>query len=364
MSIISVPRDAVIITGPFEKMMQPLMQKLDIPAVADDRAALICFTRQLPSIHARFCNVQILKQVEDQFEAQCSIRSLSPIPELQFPYQIKLPLAVQITSAIRTITPWTASTSPIITKILDELEPQLPESLWLFREEAAFCGSQSDFDDAKHLSCILRDDLEPKAAANGESLIIATSLFEQQPGDSKTRAEVVFRLDTEEQRVAWFKSYVRSLFKTVLVPAITLGIAFEAHQQNSVLRVCKTTGEIKGFAIRDYGGIRMHRPTLTKHNIAMDWEQPGGIMITDDIGYIWDNLHHALISNHVAHLVYSLRVDALGGWGIVRDEISALLGGYADGSLGNQLLTFLLRDKMNLKCFLRMRFQSVYRSVS
>lgn len=119
-----------------------------------------------------------------------------------------------------------------------------------------------------------------------------------------------------------------------------------------------------GFAIRDYGGIRIRRPTLVNHGIAMDWEQPGGIMITDDINYIWDNFHHALMSSHVAHLVYSLRVDALDGWGIVRDELRGLLGGYAEGSLGNQLLAFLLRDKMNLKCFLRMRFQSVYRSVS
>lgn len=158
--------------------------------------------------------------------------------------------------------------------------------------------------------------------------------------------------------------YVRCLFETVFPPGIQFGIGFEAHQQNSVVRVCKETGHIKGFAIRDYGGIRIHKPTLRHHGISTDWEIPGGIMLTDDLSYVWDNFHHALFQNHISHLVYSLGLGDLGGWNIVREEVASVLKQYADEPNATQLLDFLMRETMNLKCFLRMRLEGIYRSVS
>jgi siderophore synthetase component len=105
------------------------------------------------------------------------MRTLTLRPELNFGYHLKLSLACQITSALRTITPWTALGGAEVSDLLGKL---LPSDMWLFKEVAAVTGAQEDFNHAKHFSCILREDLELRANAQGESLIIA-SAFSQLP---------------------------------------------------------------------------------------------------------------------------------------------------------------------------------------
>jgi hypothetical protein len=93
------------------------------------------------------------------------------------------------------------------TEILNKL---LPADLWVFREVAAISGQQEDFDAAKHLSCIFRGDLEPRAKLNNEGLVIAVALIEQHPADGHTHPERLLSLETVGQRKAWFKEYVDS----------------------------------------------------------------------------------------------------------------------------------------------------------
>jgi siderophore synthetase component len=132
------------------------------------------------------------------------MRTVTISPELGFPYHLKLALACQITSALRTITPWTACGGLEVSELLQKL---LPSDLWVFNEAAAVCGSQEDFNEAKHLSCILREDLESRATASGETLILAAALAQRPVNDSRSHAERVFGLDTLKKRVDWFRRY-------------------------------------------------------------------------------------------------------------------------------------------------------------
>jgi siderophore synthetase component len=133
------------------------------------------------------------------------MRTLTLRPELNFRYHLKLSLACQITSALRTITPWTALGGAEVSELLGKL---LPPDMWLFEEVAAVTGAQEDFSDAKHFSCILREDLELRANAQGESLIIA-SAFSQLPVDGfeegTAHAQALIPLEGGERK-EWFRT--------------------------------------------------------------------------------------------------------------------------------------------------------------
>ncbi|CAG7938622.1 unnamed protein product [Penicillium nalgiovense] len=106
LAFISVPRTDLRVTGHFEQELQPLLERLEIPGITSDRVIVPCLSQQLSSIHQRFPNATVLKLIEDCADAQASMRTLTLRPELEFNYHLKLSLTCQITSALRTITPW------------------------------------------------------------------------------------------------------------------------------------------------------------------------------------------------------------------------------------------------------------------
>lgn len=205
LAFISVPRNDLRVTGHFEQELQPLLERLEIPGTTGDRMIVPCLSQQLPSIHQRFPNATVLKLIEDCADAQASMRTLTLRPDLEFNYHLKLSLACQITSALRTITPWTTCGGPVQSELL---EKSLPNDLWVFREVAAVTGSQENFNDARHLSCILRDSLETRAQANDETLIIAAALAQKPGGDGRTYAEILYGLETISKKKEWFQRSV------------------------------------------------------------------------------------------------------------------------------------------------------------
>jgi siderophore synthetase component len=49
-----------------------------------------------------------------------------------------------------------------------------------------------------------------------------------------------------------------------LTPAYKYGFAFEAHGQNTLARFDRATGQLVGFVIRDFGGVKAHQETLQR----------------------------------------------------------------------------------------------------
>lgn len=203
LAFLSVSRTDLLVTGQFAQELRPLLEKLEIPKTTTDRVIVPCLAQQLPSIHQRFPDAIVLKITPDCADAQASMRTVTLRPELEFKYHLKLSLACHITSALRTITPWTTCGGPVQTEILEKL---LPDDLWVFREVAAVSGSQKDFNDARHLSCILRDSLENRARENDEVLIISAALGQKPHGERRTWAEILFDLETVSQKKRWFET--------------------------------------------------------------------------------------------------------------------------------------------------------------
>ncbi|KAA8646026.1 siderophore [Aspergillus tanneri] len=358
-TFISIALTEVRFSGPFEELLQPLLRSLQIPGVPKGQTVVPCLTQQLPSILRRFPNAIILETIADSAYAQASLRTLTLRSDIGYPFQLKLSLACQITSALRTITPWSAMGGPRISKILVKF---LPANLWVFREVASVTGSQADFDDAKHLSCILREDLEARAENNNEVLIIAAALTQQPHGGSQSYAEIIFGLKSVYQKQEWFRLYVQMLLELFLPPLVNHGIGLEAHGQNVVARVCRATGKVKGFAVRDFGGIRLHTPTLRRQGVKFDKMLSGWVVLTESMNDVLEKVHHSLLQNHIGFLLNSLCLERHDGWNIVRDVLEVVLSP-VDGSPRNDIYKWFMNDTMLLKCFLRMRMQQKYRDL-
>ncbi|OQE21277.1 hypothetical protein PENSTE_c012G04829 [Penicillium steckii] len=357
LAFVSVPRSDMLISGEYEETLESLLQKLKVPKPSSERLIVPCLTQQLPAVQLYFPNAIVVKTVSQIADALASIRTLKTRPERDFPYHIKLSLACQITSALRTITPWTAIGGPFFSDLLEKF---LPETLWVYREVGAITGSQEDFSKAKHLSCILRDDLEAQAKANNEMLVLAAALAHHLPGTSQSYAEILFNLKTPQDKREWLQRYVDCVFRAVLPSLVDYGIGVEAHGQNLVARVCRETGEVKGFAVRDFGGIRLHVPTLKQKGVDFSSIPSGSAVMTDNLHNVWSKVHHAVVQNHIGSLLGALGLDEPSGWTIVRDTLSAVLR--PEKSVpGKEVYDFFLGDTMPFKCFLRMRMEGKYR---
>ncbi|KAL3472534.1 ferric iron reductase FhuF-like transporter-domain-containing protein [Aspergillus californicus] len=351
---LSIPRSQIRTSGPFDAILGELLDKLEIPACSETRIIVPSLAQQIPSILSRFTDVQVVGS--DQAIAQASMRTVNVRPELQFRYHLKLSLACQITSALRTITPWTALGGAEVSELLVKL---LPPDMWLFKEAAAATGAQVEFNDAKHLSCILREDLELRANQQGESLIIASALA-QLPVMGKAHAQSLLPSEGKDD---WFRRYTSRLLYLTLTPLVKHGIGLEAHGQNICVRICRKTLDIKGFAVRDFGGIRLHMPTLRSQGHDIYTIPPGAATMTEDLHGVWSKVHHSLFQNHLGHLIVALGLEDQGGWEIVRNEVKAILlpNGRPCSPHAAQLCDFLLAETMPFKCFLRMRIEGKYR---
>lgn len=244
---LAVPSSDLRITGAFQAKLRPLLQKLGITNTFPGTVVVPCLERQIPAIKSRFTAVQVLETPRVVARAQAATRTVVLSPELNFPYQLKLALACFITSALRTVSPWTACVGPEAGEVLSEI---LPDNLWVAREVASVTGSGADFDRAKHISCILREDLESRANSADETLIPAAALAETDLATGLSNAERVFGLDTVEKRQTWLRKYVATLLSLVINPALESGVALEAHGQNMLVRVNRSSGEVTGFVVR------------------------------------------------------------------------------------------------------------------
>ncbi|KAJ5777242.1 IucC family-domain-containing protein, partial [Penicillium odoratum] len=290
LAFLSVPRVELRITGDFEKELEPLLKELDISKFSGDRAIVPCLEQQLPSIHPRFPGAIILKSRQ----GLCRCAGVNTHSRFTTESEIQVSFGALFGLSDNLCSGNDYSLYNLSDKILEQF---LPSDLWVFREVAAVSGSQENFNDARHLSCILRDSLESRAQANNESLIIAAALAQTPNGDSRSYVEILYSLGTVAKKKEWFRRYVTVLFELVLPPLVQCGIGLEAHGQNLVAR------------------------------------------------------------NHVGLLLGALGLESHGGWAIALKVLSATLRS-EEGSPGRSLLNYFCKDTMPLKCFLRMRMRA------
>ncbi|KAL9112207.1 MAG: hypothetical protein Q9187_007817, partial [Circinaria calcarea] len=121
--------------------------------------------------------------------------------------------------------------------------------------------------------------------------------------------------------------------------------------------------EIAGFAIRDFGGIKIHMPTLRQQGYDLRSALPGNVMQTNDLSKVWARTHHALFQIHLNQLIWALRLQNEGGWAVVREELKGFVGDEVENRVvAKEMEQYFLRETMPMKCFLRMRIEGIYRT--
>ena len=154
--------------------------------------------------------------------------------------------------------------------------------------------------------------------------------------------------------------YIELALKAFIPPCRESGLAFEAHGQNTMARFDKKTGELKGFVIRDFGGISIHRETLKK-SCGVDVDVlPNSSVIAESMDLVYNRLYHSLFHTHLQRLIRVLGMHHNGrGWEMVRHYFNELVP--KDDPM---YAYFMEQSKVSGKCLISMKLDGLYRDVS
>ncbi|PVU86627.1 hypothetical protein BB561_006635 [Smittium simulii] len=385
---IAIDRSKVDMFGDFEDLLEPLIKNANhisddvenhdnyINKMVDTTKNVIIpvHVLQLPSICLNFKDEVTLLPFESKIRGQASLRTVSNKDLAKTGKCIKLPIAIKITSALRTVTPWSTYVGPKLSQLVSKLEKRNQELnilngleidndvLVIAREDASINYKSTDFDIAKHISCIVRDEADYLIKGKNEKAIICAALTETL-ANGKSAVVDAFGLDTIEKRLEFLQNYSEKYFAAMIPYIINFGIAFEAHQQNTLLRVsAEKPYAITGFIIRDFGGIKvLQKQMYSALNMESDPENP--LMLPDSctdahtVEEVYKLGYHAMIQCNMYRLIRALDLHySRIGWGIVRNSIEKSVP-----SIDHPLLKYWYSPTIDLKCFMSMKLDSLYR---
>ncbi|PYA77761.1 IucA/IucC family siderophore biosynthesis protein [Serratia marcescens] len=239
-----------------------------------------------------------------------SFRTMLPTaPALPF---IKLPVAIWMTSEMRSLQAKSIHMGPRISTIIEDIldvEQGFDGKLDFFREDAAWHFRHKDrMDDAegKFLSVVFRSTDAWTRNDNSLAITVA-SLFTALPHKSDPLISELIALsgDTPE---TWFRHYTRIILKPVLAMYLIYGVALEAHQQNTQV-LFDDSGRAVAMLIRDFGDGRSWAPALRKQGYELKPYIWPGILPTvfeDDIEPVRTFVVDACLVSHLHEIALCL----------------------------------------------------------
>ncbi|GII22392.1 IucA/IucC family protein [Planosporangium mesophilum] len=250
---------------------------------------------------------------------------LDPVPGQPRRY-LKLSLDIQVTSTRRTISVASTRNGPALSALLHRLLADEPRVMLLDEEAGAatLIGEKR-----RDLAAIVRRGLDGRLR-DGEVAVPGGALYATSPVTGATvLAELVDRyaagrrLGHRADAAARFVAgYARLLLPPLLRLATRHGIAIEAHLQNCVLLF--RDGAPHRLALRDFAGLRVHRPRLAAsgHRVAL-W--PGSVIGTDDADVMRAKLGYTALQAHLGEVIVQLAashgLDEDAAWRSVRDIV-------------------------------------------
>ena len=157
-------------------------------------------------------------------------------------------------------------------------------------------------------------------------------------------------------------SYTSKLLACTLPPIYQSGVSLEGHAQNILARFHVESKSLMGFAYRDFGGLKLHTPTLFQQGHEVKSSPPGSLILTENMRELYENCHHTIFQSHLNQMIQALQLQRSRAWGIVREELAKELDPERNEA-ARGLYDFLMQDTAPLKCFLRMKMEGLYRDV-
>jgi siderophore synthetase component len=299
-----VDRSTVEIQGNYNHLIKQLLPQT--VCIEEKLVVLPVHELQLANVVSKFPDAVVLSNTVDA-RPQMSVRTLSLLtPD----FCIKVPLDLKILQLRRTMRYWDVMGGQRLRDILPVIESSANPfggSLMFAREYAAV-ASQS-----KHLSCIIRESSESLAARTGDRIIVCATLAEN--------LNAIW--GQEPDKAAVLREYSSQLFRAVLPPILSLGLSMIAHLQNTLMRFDPVTREIKGFVIRDYSSMKVHRSTFEREASA-EFDHPMKEIYADNLEDVYWSLFSSVINGHLSYFVRGLH-PGLAGWRIVREEMEKII---------------------------------------
>ncbi|KAI0303605.1 IucC family-domain-containing protein [Multifurca ochricompacta] len=306
---------------------------------------------QVANLRSKFPDVEILdEELSIPALGQTSIRTVvfPEVPDIA----LKLSVGIRVSSALRTISHFTANFGPRFSK-------EIIASAICSRDAT---GVSLDPDVAKHFTVVIRKQYLPD---DTEAVIMCAALLETGHSGLPPGTPIVqhvMGLDSRTKRLAFFDQYSRLLVAAVVPPLLHNGVAFEAHPQNTLLRLSRTSLTPTGFVLRDLGGLRVHPLTLHTSTGCQFSFLPEHCVVTSTREEAAKKLYHTLIHNHLHRLARVLRLHGDGSaWSLVRAHLTCEI------PRSSWLWSTWMDDGVtNLpgKCLMRMKLEGVYREVS
>lgn len=271
-----------------------------------------------------------------------SFRTMAPIQERnEQKHHIKTAVNIQMTSAVRTVSPASTKNGPAISNILRKIlekENHFNHRFMVLEEPSAIhfdIGDHTIKEEQeilleKNLAAILRENPE-NYVQNEEIIMPAVALIARSPVNGKyIGLELIEKYKLEKNftslpkaALAFIKQYAEISLPGFLTLLCRYGISLEGHLQNS-MAVFKN-GEPVRIIYRDYGGVRIIKEKLSNNGLEKESSFLVSPIITNHVTQLRSVFTHSVIYNHLSVLIRyisrQLKMSESYLWESVRDVL-------------------------------------------
>ena len=282
----------------------------------------------LPRLHAEAIARGIVIPIPEAMipaSALMSVRSLATKgPRGEGRHQIKTAIDVQMTNAVRSVSPQAAENGPILTRVLAEIqkrEMDFEGRFGVLREDLGISYRPPDDpgldpetiqEQARHLGAIFREDPED-GLEDGMIALPAAALVARSPlGDATIVLDLLHRFaeafaggDLVRAAPRFLARYAEIALPGPLTLMVRYGIAIEGHLQNCVPVFRLDDGSPVRMRVRDLGGVRVLNERLGPLGLAARLAE-GSSTRASDAGELRDKIDYALIQNHFGELIKAI----------------------------------------------------------
>jgi len=216
-----------------------------------------------------------------------SYRTMMPT-QAQCAPLIKLPIAVWMTSELRSLQAKSIHMGPRISQVIErilEVENGFEQRLEIFPEEIGVRYRNAITEDdapGRHLSVVYRSSRAFERTDQCLPITVA-ALFTRLPVSNRPLfTDLIERKGaraTPQQVEIWFRQYAKTVTHPVVAIYLMYGIGLEAHQQNTMV-LFAPDGQARGLLIRDFGDGRTYAPLLQARGYELQPHVQPGILPT------------------------------------------------------------------------------------